>query len=199
MRTALVLAVLLLALAGCSAEPASSTASSPVTSSVASMATTTPTTTTAPPATVGQSVSNEGITLTVTEAHGVDSIQMNESNFRPGSGYEKYTRKTPDAGGRFVAVTAQVVNNAKVSLDLTCSLPINTKLVDSQQRNFDPIDDLYKLKGNPECNDQLQPGFEADMTWVYLVPTSASIVGWGFEDTTDLSNMGDFTTVRFDA
>lgn len=96
-------------------------------------------------------------------------------------------------------MTTHVVNNAKVSLDLTCSLPVQTKLVDVQQRNFDAIDDLYKLKGNPECNDQLQPGFEADMTWVYLVPKNASVVGWGFRDLTDLSNAGDYSTVQFNA
>jgi hypothetical protein len=187
----------LLALAGCSAEPASSTGST-ATTAVAPV-TTKPTPTAPPSASVGQTVSNRGITLTVTDARAVDSIQMNESNFRPGSGYEKYTKTMPQAGGRFVSVTAHVVNNAKVSLDLTCSLPINTKLVDSQQRNFDAIDDLYKLKGNPECNDQLQPGFEADMTWVYLVPQAASVIGWGFQDTTDFSGTVDFTTVRFDA
>lgn len=187
-----------LALAGCSAEPVSRSAS-PATTAAAAPATTEPNQTTSPSASIGQTVINRGITLTVTEAHAVDSIQMNESNFRPGSGYEKYTKTTPKAGGRFVAVTAHVVNNAKVSLDLTCSLPISTKLVDSEQRNFDPIDDLYKLKGNPECNDNLQPGSDADMTWVYLVPETASIIGWGFQDTTDFSNIGDFTTVRFDA
>ncbi|MCF7547843.1 hypothetical protein [Pseudonocardia sp. WMMC193] len=78
-------------------------------------------------------------------------------------------------------------------------MPINTKLVDSQQHNFDAIEDLDKLKGNPECNDQLQPGFEADMTWVYLVPQAATVIGWGFQDTTDFSGTLGFTTVRFDA
>jgi hypothetical protein len=199
MRAASVLVLLaLLALAGCSAESASSTGSIATTAAAAPV-TTKPTPTAPPSASVGQTVSNRGITLTVTDARAVDSIQMNESNFRPGSGYEKYTKTMPQAGGRFVSVTAHVVNNAKVSLDLTCSLPINTKLVDSQQRNFDAIDDLYKLKGNPECNDQLQPGFEADMTWVYLVPQAASVIGWGFQDTTDFSGTVDFTTVRFDA
>jgi hypothetical protein len=82
-----------------------------------------------------------------------------------------------------VMVSAHVVNNAQVSLDLTCSLPISTKLVDAQQRNFDAIDYLYKVKGNPECNDQLQPGFESDMTWVYLVPKTASVIGWALRTT----------------
>lgn len=199
MRAAPVLALLaLLSVAGCSAEAAPSTAS-PSTTVAAAPVTTDSAPATPPSASVGQTVSNRGITLTVTKAHSVNSIEMNESNFRPGSGYEKYTATLPKAGGRFIAVTAHVVNNATVSLDLTCSLPINTKLVDSQQRNFDAIDDLYKIKGNPECNEQLQPGFEADMTWVYLVPQTASVVGWGFQDTTDFSDAADFTTVRFDA
>ncbi|WP_298795940.1 hypothetical protein [uncultured Pseudonocardia sp.] len=209
MRTAAPIVVLaaLLALVGCSAEPvkpapsASSTDSCRGSGCSLTYATPTadPTPTAAPSAQVGQAVTNRGITLTVKEARAVDSIQMNESSFRPGSGYEKYTKTMPKAGGRFVMVKAHVVNNAQVSLDLTCGLPISTKLIDSQQRNFDAIDDLYKLKGNPECNDQLQPGFEADMTWVYLVPTSASVIGWGFQDSTDLSGLGDYSTVRFDA
>lgn len=198
-------AVALLVLSGCSSQPVDAPAASASTDScrgsACSLTNETPSATpsAAPSAAVGQAAANGGITLTVKEAHGVDSIQMNESNFRPGSGYEKYTKTTPRDGGRFVMVSTHVVNNGKVSLDLTCSLPVQTKLVDVQQRNFDAIDDLYKLKGNPECNDQLQPGFETDMTWVYLVPKTATVIGWGFRDTTDLSNTGDYTTVRFDA
>ncbi len=136
MRAASVVVLLaLLLLAGCSAEPPSSTGS-PATTASAAPVTTKPTPTAPPSASIGQTVSNRGITLTVTDARAVDSIQMNESSFRPGSGYEQYTKTTPQAGGRFVSVTAHVVNNAKVGLDLTCSLPINTKLVDSQQRGL---------------------------------------------------------------
>lgn len=163
MRTAApVLAlVALVALVGCSAEPVRSADSTSTTGSCRgsacgltyATATAAPTPTAAPSSQIGQVVVNRGITLTVKEARAIDSIQMNESNFRPGSGYEKYTKTAPKAGGRFVLVNAHIVNNAQVSLDLTCGLPISTKLVDAQQRNFDAIDDLYKLKGNPECND----------------------------------------------
>ncbi len=195
----LVVLVVVLTITGCGNAPTSPppVASAPTTTS-STPATTAPAT--APSAAVGESVTNKGITLTVKTAGPVDSIQMNESNSRPGSGYEKYTTTKPDAGGRFVAVTAHVVNNAQVSLDLTCGLPITTKLIDAQQRNFDAIPDLYKIKGNPECNHQLQPGFEDDMTWVYLVPTSATVIGWGFLDSTvSGSSSGDYATVRFDA
>lgn len=44
--------------------------------------------------------------------------------------------------------------------------------------------------------DQLQPGFEADMTYVYLVPTNAVITGWGFKDTTEILGSGEYTPVR---
>jgi hypothetical protein len=156
----------------------------------------TPAPTPAPIAEIGQTVSNRGVTLTVKAAHAADFIEMNESGFRPGSGYEKYTRTAPDPGGKFIVVETHVVNNANVSMDLTCSLPISTVLVDAQDRNFDPIHDLYKLKGNPECNDQLQPGFEADMTYVYLVPTNAVITEWGFKDTTELLGSSEYTAVH---
>src|SRR4029453_7135433 len=52
--------------------------------------------TTAPSASIGQTVNNRGITLTVTEAHAVDSVLMNESNFRPGSGYEIHVDNAED-------------------------------------------------------------------------------------------------------
>jgi hypothetical protein len=177
------------AIAGCA--NASSAGPAPASSVPAA-----PTTTTAPLAQTGQTLSDGGVTLTVKSARVTDSIDMNESNFRPGSGYEVYTKTKPDAGGMFVVVEAHVVNNAKVSMDLTCGLPVTTKIADDQDRNFDPIQDLYKLKGNPECNKQLQPGFEADMTWVYLVPTTATVVRWGFYDSTELTGAEQWTRVQ---
>jgi hypothetical protein len=61
----------------------------------------------------------------------IDSVEVNETGSRPGSGYEKYTKKLPDAGGRFVMVQTHIINNAQVSLDFTCGLPITTELVDA--------------------------------------------------------------------
>ena len=190
---ALALAVLaVVAVAGCGAPAPTSTGAVQVETSAPS-ASPTP-----EPRSVGEEVSNGGITLTVKAARTASSIELNESNFRPGSGYEKYTRTPAGDGARFVIVETHVVNNAKTSLDLTCSLPINTKLVDDKERQFDPIDSLYKLKGNPECNDQLQPGFESDMTRVYRVPTAANVVGWAFQDFTEFAAgpAAEWTVVR---
>jgi hypothetical protein len=42
---------------------------------------------------------------------------------------------------------------------------------------FDPIDDPYDLRGNPECDERLQPGCEPGVTHVHLVSTTAQVTG----------------------
>ena len=74
------------------------------------------------------------------------------------------------------------MNNTSSSIDLTCSYPVAAKLVDNERREFDPVDDLYKLPDNLACNDQLQPGFDSPMTWVYEVPSAAKISQFAFRD-----------------
>jgi len=146
----------------------------------------TPTTASAPPlAQVGETLTNRGVQLTVKAVRSAETIEMNQSGFRPGSGYEKYTEVQPDPGGKFVIVETHVVNKGRRSMDLTCSLPITTAVADIEDRMFDPIQDLYQLRGNPECNKLLQPGFESDMTYVFMVPATATVVRFGFYDSTD--------------
>jgi hypothetical protein len=103
--------------------------------------------------------------LTVTSAEAADSIPVNATSTRQGSGFDRYEPMPAGPGAKFVIIKAHIFNNAKKSLDLTCSLPIRTVLIDDMQRNFDPIGDLYKVQGNPECNSQVRPGLESDMTW----------------------------------
>jgi hypothetical protein len=162
-------------------------------------ATSLPATTTSAPVAlpgIGQAVRSGGITVTVKSARRAESVQLNESGFRPGSGYEKYTKTAAGAGATYVLVETHIINDGRTSLDLTCSLPMQTALVDDRDRNFDPIDSLYKIKGNPECNDQLQPGFETDMTWVYRLPSGANVLAWGYRDTTDFSVNNPYAVVR---
>lgn len=121
---------------------------------------------------VGQTVSQGGVTVTVTAAHLADSVELNGAPH------------LPDAGGKFVVVQTHIVNNAQESMDLTCSLPVATLVEDDRSRRFDPIDDLSGLPGNPACNHQLQPGFSTEMTWVYMVPADATVYAWGFSDAT---------------
>ena len=49
---------------------------------------------------IGQTVSNGGITLTVTAAQVAQSIKLNDSGYRPGSAYEKILTRQLDLAQR---------------------------------------------------------------------------------------------------
>ena len=150
----------------------------------------------APANQVGGTFRNLGATVTVESVERVSSIELNESNYQPGSGYETYTDTTAGEGAAYVKVETRVTNDGSRSYDLTCSLPINTRLIDEQERLFDPIDDLYKVRDNPECNDELQPGFSADMTWVYRIPQDSRATAWAFMDISDPGSVGRGQSTR---
>lgn len=144
---------------------------------------------------VGEAVDHAGARLTVNSAEDSDTLSRNDSNYRQGSGYESYTEVPADDGGRFIVLEATVENIGKESMDLTCSWPINIKVVDMDGREFDTVDNLYELKNNPECNAQLQPGFSDEITYAFMVPEESEIIGVYFQDTNSLNaNVG---AVRF--
>lgn len=65
---------------------------------------------------------------------------------------------------------------------MTCSFPIDIKVFNGSSQVYSPIESLYKIKDNPECNAQLQPGFESPMTWAFLVPAKSTIAGAAFSE-----------------
>lgn len=132
---------------------------------------------------IGQPATHEGIEITVHSSIYSPTVSRNLSNYRAGSGYESFTAQPADAGGRFTVIKATVKNVGKVSLDLTCGWPIELKLVDLEERLYDPVESLYEVEGNPECNSQLQPGFASEVTYPFLVPTDAQVNGLIFRDT----------------
>jgi hypothetical protein len=99
-------------------------------------------------------------------------------------------------GAKLVTIRTEVLNDARESIDLTCSRPIQTYLFDDRGRRFDSVGKLYQIAGNPECNEQLQPGFTSQMTWVYRVPLHASIVAFEFEDVSDFTRDRTVTPTR---
>lgn len=146
---------------------------------------------------VGKPAEHAGVRLTVKKAKASDTVPRNVTNSRQGSGYEKYDDIAADEGGRFIVVEAEVKNIGKASMDLTCGWPINIKVVDTEVREFDTVDDLYDIKGNPECNAQLQPGFSDTITYAFMVPNDAEVTGLYFQDTSALND--DMGVVAFDA
>jgi hypothetical protein len=57
------------------------------------------------------------------------------------------------------------------------------------------MDQLFKFKGNPQCDEAVEPGQAADMTWIYRVPADAHMVSWQFQE----NNGGFFTLHRNDS
>jgi hypothetical protein len=176
----------LAALTSCASPSAAPASPSPaVTSAAAVVATRTPTPTPTPTITVAQIgavATNGGIQIKVTSAVASPTVTLNTSNYRSGTGMETYESVPAQAGGRYIVVNAVVTNNGKAPIDLTCSYPIDIKVFNAASQVYSPIEDLRKIKDNPECNAQLQPGFESLMTWAFLVPAKSTISGAAFSE-----------------
>ncbi|MBM4668744.1 DUF4352 domain-containing protein [Rhodococcus hoagii] len=126
---------------------------------------------------IGQRVENGGVAITVNAVKAVRDITVTQETYR-----NRYETRTARAGGQFVVVSTTVENIGKKSLDLTCGYAVANILLDSDKREFDSIDSLYRVEGNPECNDDLQPGFTAEMQYVYEIPESAKPLAFAFYD-----------------
>ncbi|MFH9816290.1 hypothetical protein [Streptomyces sp. NPDC017230] len=124
---------------------------------------------------VGEQSRNGGAVVKVTKVAEADTIVLAGA------------RKSAGADAKYVVLKTVVSNEGKASMDLTCSLPIVNALIDDQGRRFDTIEDLYDVAGNPECNAQLQPGFDDEMQFVYRVPKDTVVTTWEFSEY-DLEN-----------
>lgn len=106
--------------------------------------------------------SSGGITITVTGSTTADQISMNLSMMRKEVATFTAVSAGPDT--KYVLIETEVKNDGFNSITLVCGLSVQTVLTDTLQRNFDPIQELHDLEGNPGCSDALQPGFAATMT-----------------------------------
>jgi hypothetical protein len=136
---------------------------------------------------IGRTFRHLGIAITLIDVECSYSIHMNNSGYRSDSVYASYEEVAAGDGAKFITVHTRVLNDSKTSIDLTCGYPIGNHLVDERAREFDAIHDLSHIRGNPKCNDNLQPGFASDMTWIYRVPIDARISAFDFEDLTDFT------------
>lgn len=195
-------------LTSCASPSAAPAGSSPSASPVATSTVTrtqkpTPTPTPTPTvsiAQIGDVAVNGGIHIKVTSAVASPTVTLNTSNYRSGSGYETYEDVPAQAGGKYIIVTSVVTNNSKAPIDLTCSYPIDIKTFNSASQVYSPIEDNRKIKDNPECNAQLQPGFESPMTWAFMVPDKSTILGAAFEEVDfSASKKSDPTIISFGA
>lgn len=122
---------------------------------------------------MGQMGDSNGLKMTVDKVTSPATIRYEQSG------------KTikPPAGGKYVLIHTHGINDTKAGIDLTCSLPVIADLYDTQGRKFSGVNDIdkYEIKGNPGCNDDIQPGFPFTMIWAYMIPETAEISTFQFD------------------
>ena len=184
--TAIVIIAACFAFQGCG-QPASAPAEETPSKEPTSSASAEPTQ--KPQPSVGDTTTNKTLALKFDKYEEPATISYDETGAR------RYQAKQPEEGMKWVAATMTVTNNGKHSIDLTCSLPVTIKAVDSQSREFDPIQSLYGVQGNPQCDSQTQPGQSKTVTYVFSVAKDSQIRGFGWYDSEDFD--GDYTMSIF--
>ncbi|MER5226722.1 hypothetical protein [Streptomyces flaveus] len=119
---------------------------------------------------VGEEVRNGSAVVKISKVHEADGILMDGGT------------RSAGAEAKYVALETVVFNDTKSGMDLTCSRPIVSSLIDDRGRRYDPIDDLNRIPGNPQCDERLQPGSKDQMVFAYRVPRSAKITAWEFSE-----------------
>jgi hypothetical protein len=156
----------------------------------AEVPTNSPTDSKSPPSEIGRTKTSGGIELRVVGVRSAKTLRYvggTQTDVTPDA--VAVSKRAPQ-GGSYVFVRTRVKNDTKRGIDITCGYAIEAKAIDSDDREFDPVDDLFLIAGNPGCNDNLQPGFRATMTWAFLVPSGVVINGFKFADVTDAADGG---------
>jgi hypothetical protein len=179
-------AALALVLTGCGSDGGDSGITAPTDESTSASPSETPTSTPTPtpepePAIdnygVGDRIEAPGFVMTIQKLRRADTIEVNKTMYESGSGYETWTQQKPARGGTYVVLDTLIKNNSTESMDLTCSFPVDIKVFNESFQEYDPAQSLSEMRGNPECNAQLQPGFASKMTYAFMVPKSSKIIG----------------------
>lgn len=122
---------------------------------------------------MGVPVKGDGATITVTGAYATDQIDLyTDGSWNASEGRPTTPTRERD-GGRYIVVETTVRNDTSSDMDLTCRSTgdyVDTALRTENDAIYQPIDSLYEIPGNPECNHNLGSGFDTPMTWAFLVP-----------------------------
>lgn len=200
MRMLLVLVLLsMLALVGCGGGETTTVTETVTVNSSATGTETTETTDESPSASdIGTTAVSGGIhmkLLKVSTSRTVNYRGGMSTDVTPGG--EPASHKAPQ-GGRYVFVKTTVENKTSGGIDITCSYPIRTRVESDDGTEYDPIDSLFLIPGNPECNDSLQHGFKATVTWVFLISKDTRVGKFTFRDVSDESSSDEEETATFE-
>jgi hypothetical protein len=105
---------------------------------------------------LGDTIETGDITLTVNSMEVVDSVATTDG-----------VPITPDAGGQLV-VLKMIYSNSKLQADLSCgSTDLYLQAFDTLEREMAPVFELYRVPGNPACNDYLLQDTPHEWTYIF--------------------------------
>lgn len=133
---------------------------------------------------IGSTAVSGGIEMKVLEAGDQPSISFDTCG--DGCSNGQYAPKAPDANTKYWVAKVEVKNNTSRPLDITCGYPYEIVALNSKSQHYTPIQDLYQVEGNPECNAQLQPGLTSTVIYPFQVPADAQMVAIAFRDVGDI-------------
>jgi hypothetical protein len=142
---------------------------------------------------MGTPVKGDGATVLLTSAHETDKLELNAEYQGHADEYGDTTR--PRNGGKFVVVTGTVTNDGLEDVR-PCSASINTRLTTTPDASYEPVDQLFQFEGNEGCMDNLGPGFDREVTWVFMIPKDRKARSFGFSNAAMHSN--DLTYIALD-
>lgn len=132
----------------------------------------------------GETITSGGIDMKLLSAGEQATISYDTCG--EGCSNGAYGPRTPDENTKYWVATVEVTNNTKKPLDITCGYPYEIFALNSDSQQYTPIDGLYQVEGNPECNAQLQPGMTDTVTYPFMVPLDTKMVAIGFRDVGDI-------------
>lgn len=148
---------------------------------------------------MGTPVKGDGATVTISAAFETDTIRKYTDGSWT-SGQERPSEEvTARDKGKFVVVETTVTNDTNRDMDLTCFHSggyVDAVLQTEPEAIYHPIDSLYEIPGNPECNADLGSGFDSEMTWVFEVPEDREALSFNFM--TDTSDKSSAAFIRLD-
>lgn len=179
---------LLLASAGCGSESSAPVASSDEPSNDQAAPKAEPTDQTTPMGQWGTSGTLTARVVSTRTASTLTYIAGTQSDETPDG--EAVTKKA-GADAKYVFVRANIKNNGKAGIDLTCGGLVQPKLLDADQNEYSVVTGISQLAKNPECNVNLDPGFKDAITWAYRLPSDAKPFALKFVDATDYEEQPD--------
>lgn len=138
---------------------------------------------------LGEKAVSGGAALVITSVHRTPSLEICPENYQ--CGFRPNETLNAREGGEFIVLESEIENNSKRPMDLTCGLPIANSLFNNEKQAYTTVSELYRIPDNPECNEQLQPGFTDIMNWVYEVPAGTELGYFEFSEINNVDMEGD--------